>query len=53
MRQSGAQVMDKRAIAGMVSFPALTLLLALAVPFSLDRVQANIPLAEAVQQLLN
>ncbi|MFN3845908.1 MAG: hypothetical protein ACK4RZ_08820 [Paracoccaceae bacterium] len=45
--------MDKRAIAGMVSFLILTGLLAAAVAFTLDRAEANGPLKEAVQRMLN
>lgn len=45
--------MDKRAIAGMVCFLLLTGLLAVAVPFSLDRAEANAPLTEALQRMLN
>ena len=44
--------MDKRAIAGMVSFLALTALLALAVPFTLDHAQSNDPLKQAVKGLI-
>ena len=45
--------MDKRAIAGMVCFLGLTALLALAVPFSLDRAEANTQLTQAIKRLLN
>ncbi|MDZ7908159.1 MAG: hypothetical protein U5N10_08080 [Gemmobacter sp.] len=45
--------MDKRAIAGMVSFLVLTSLLALAVPLSLEHARTNKPLADAVWHLLN
>lgn len=44
--------MDKRAIAGMVSFSALTVFLGLALCFSGDRAQTNTALTEAVLRLL-
>ena len=47
------RVIDRRAIAGMVSFLGLTALLALAVPFTLDRAQTNVPLTQAFLSLLN
>jgi hypothetical protein len=53
MRQTGAQTMDKRAIAGMVGFLGLTAMLGLAVPFSLDSAQANTPLKQAIMRLMN
>ena len=53
MRQNERPVMDKRAVAGMVCFLGLTMLLVLAVPFTLDRAQANTPLTDAFQRLLN
>jgi hypothetical protein len=53
MRQNKEQVMDKRAIAGMVTFLGLTAGLALAVPFTLERAQTNYPLTQAIKGLLN
>lgn len=46
-------VADRRSALGLASFLGLTLLLALAVPFSRDHARANQPLTHAVKALLN
>ncbi|GEM_PF-5842514 len=45
--------MDNRTRIGIASLLALTALLVLIVPFTLDRARPNLPLTEAIQTLLN
>lgn len=47
------QVIDRRSALGLASFLALTLALALSVPFTLDRAKPNQPLTTAISALWN